>query len=364
MRIVLFGTYEGWRQPRMSVLRDGLRAAGIDAVECNEPLDVDTALRVRMLRRPWLLFSLALRIAARWIRLWRRARRLPKPAAVVVGYMGELDVHLARRSWPDVPLVLDHMTSLTETADDRRVSTGVGRRVLAAIDRAALRTADIVMVDTEEHKNLLTDEQRSRAVVAPIGAGDEWFAAAPSPEEEWLRVVFYGAYTPLQGAPVIGEAIALLQDGGARARFTMIGDGQDRDRTRRLSGDGAAVRWLPWVDPSELPHVVAAHDVCLGIFGTSPKALRVVPHKVVEGAAAGCAIVTSDTPPQRRTFGDAAVYVRPGDAKELASALKSLAENREHLRELRAAARARAHTTLSARAVAAPLADAIGSGSP
>ena len=44
---------------------------------------------------------------------------------------------------------------------------------------------------------------------------------------------------------------------------------------------------------ADLPALVAGHDVCLGIFGTGDKALRVVPNKVFQGAAAGCAIVTS-----------------------------------------------------------------------
>jgi glycosyltransferase involved in cell wall biosynthesis len=51
----------------------------------------------------------------------------------------------------------------------------------------------------------------------------------------------------------------------------------------------------------------------------------VVPNKVFQGAAAGCAIVTSDTPPQRRAFGDAAIYVPPGDARALADVLVTLA---------------------------------------
>ena len=64
---------------------------------------------------------------------------------------------------------------------------------------------------------------------------------------------------------------------------------------------------------AELPALVAGHDVCLGIFGSAAKAARVVPNKVFQGAAAGCALVTSDTPPQRRVLDGAAVLVPPGD---------------------------------------------------
>ena len=53
-----------------------------------------------------------------------------------------------------------------------------------------------------------------------------------------------------------------------------------------------------------------------------------VPNKVFQGAAAGCAVVTSDTAPQRRVLGDAAVLVPPGDPAALAEALRSLAADR------------------------------------
>jgi glycosyltransferase involved in cell wall biosynthesis len=71
--------------------------------------------------------------------------------------------------------------------------------------------------------------------------------------------------------------------------------------------------------------------------------LRVVPNKVFQGAAAGTAIVTSDTPPQRQQLGDAAAYVPAGDAGALAAALRKLADDREQLWELRVAAFTRAN---------------------
>ncbi|HJQ43015.1 MAG TPA: glycosyltransferase, partial [Jatrophihabitantaceae bacterium] len=115
------------------------------------------------------------------------------------------------------------------------------------------------------------------------------------------------------------------------------------------------VIWLDWVDSDELPALVAGHDVCLGIFGTTPKASRVVPNKVYQGAAAGCAIVTSDTPPQRRTLGDGAVFVPAGDDAALAAALTSLASDSPRLAALRSAARARALERFTASAIVEPL---------
>jgi glycosyltransferase involved in cell wall biosynthesis len=115
----------------------------------------------------------------------------------------------------------------------------------------------------------------------------------------------------------------------------MIGTGQDEVQAKAAAAANPAVRWLDWVPSAELPAVVASHDVCLGIFGTGAKALDVVPNKVFQGAAAGCAIVTSDTAPQRRALGDAALLVPPGDPEALAAALRGLAADRAQLAVLR-----------------------------
>src|SRR3989442_7643069 len=188
------------------------------------------------------------------------------------------------------------------------------------MDGGALGAADIVCVDTDEHLETLPVDARGRGVVVPVGAASEWFTAGSPPDESSLNVVFYGLYTPLQGAVAIGEAIKVLGDERG-VRFTMVGSGQDLEAARRAADGGAPTTWLDWVEPEELPSLVARHHVCLGIFGAGPKAGRVVPNKVVQGAAARCAIVTSGTPPQRRALRDAAVFVPPGDSSALAEAL-------------------------------------------
>src|SRR5262249_21889107 len=159
---------------------------------------------------------------------------------------------------------------------------------------------------------------RARSVIVPVGAPNAWFYPPARHAGERVRVVFFGSFTPLQGAPVIGKALRLLAD-DERFAFTIVGRGQDYDATRAAAAEAGTVAWTDWVEPARLPSLVACHDVCLGIFGTGPKAMRVVPNKVFQGAAAGTAVVTSDTPPQRQELGDAAVFVPAGDAAALAA---------------------------------------------
>jgi glycosyltransferase involved in cell wall biosynthesis len=350
--VLFFGTYDARKYPRVQVLQEGFAAQGDRVLECNVPLGLDTAMRVRMLRQPWLAPLLLLRLAVAWARLWWRSLWLPRVDLVVVGYMGHFDVHLARWLWPDVPVVLDHLISASDTAVDRHVSSGILVRLLRRLDEAALRAADLPCVDTPEHLELVLGAAHDRALVVPVGAPEEWFHA-PESHVGRLRVVFFGSFTPLQGTPVIGEAIGLLSRYN-EISFTMIGRGQDYEAARAAAG-GDSTEWIDWVEPELLPAVIAEHDVCLGIFGTSPKAQRVVPTKVFHGAAAGAVIVTSDTEPQREAFAGAAVFVPPGDGAQLADALLALAREPGRVAHLREAAYRRASERFSPKSVVAPL---------
>jgi glycosyltransferase involved in cell wall biosynthesis len=283
---------------------------------------------------------------------------MPAPDVVLIGYLGHFDVHLARLAFRRVPVVLDHLIGASDTARDRRLNGGPRQALLRAIDAAALRAADIVVVDTDEHLAALPERHRARAIVVPVGAPSAWYAAArpaePGRDEAGqLRVVFYGLYTPLQGTPVIGAALGRIT--GAPIEVTMIGSGQDEAETRTAAAANHAVRWLDWVPAADLPALVASHHVCLGIFGTGDKALRVVPNKVFQGAAAGCAIVTSDTPPQRRALAGAAILVPPGDPEALATELLRLADDRAELARLRRQAHQLAQQQFAPQRIVAPL---------
>ncbi|MDG4764977.1 glycosyltransferase [Solwaraspora sp. WMMD406] len=383
MRWLVFGTYEAQRHPRIAVLIEGLRSAGDDVVEINAPLGLDTAARVAMLRQPWRLPLLAAKLVRCWTSLARRARRHRKPGAVdavLVGYLGHFDVRLARLLFRRTPIVLDHLVSAAGTARDRGLTSGgpagsggLKARLMRTIDSGALRSADLVVVDTAEHASALPPGAADRGVVALVGAGRDWFAARPTapafpeadpamagqstptaPPGRRLRAIFVGLYTPLHGTITLGAALAQLADDD-RIEITMVGTGQEYAECRAAAASNPRITWIDWATSAELPDLVAGHDVALGIFGTTDKALDVVPTKVFQGAAAGCAVLTSDTPPQRRVLGDAAILVPPGDPAAIAAALRRLADDPDLLRLRRAAAGRRADECFQAVAVVEPV---------
>jgi glycosyltransferase involved in cell wall biosynthesis len=358
-RIAFFGTYDAESHPRVAVLYEGLRASGVEIVECNRPIALSTADRVQLVRQPWRALLVAFQLLRIWGGLILDARRAAPVDAVIIGYLGHLDVHLARLLFRRTTLVLDHLIFLSDTATDRGVGGGWRDRVLTRVDQAALRAATIVVVDTDEHAGLMPSHLRHKALVVPVGAPLPWFHEPQVASDGPLRVVFFGLFTPLQGARVIAGAIARLS-GRPDVQFTMIGSGQDLAEAQSIVGHDASVTWTSWAEPDALPKIVANHDVCLGIFDDGAKALRVVPNKVYQGAAAGCAVITSDTDPQRRALGAAGLFVPPCDAEALAAMIEGLADDRDALARAASAAHARAVSQYRPDSVVRPLLGVLG----
>jgi glycosyltransferase involved in cell wall biosynthesis len=100
---------------------------------------------------------------------------------------------------------------------------------------------------------------------------------------------------------------------------------------------------VPWVPYAQLGEELARAHICLGIFGGSDKASRVVPNKVWQAMAVGRPIITADTPGAREVLRDGhdAVLVPTGDAAALAAALARLAHDPELRARLGAQARRR-----------------------
>ena len=270
-------------------------------------------------------------------RLVWRLLRAPAPDLYFVSYPGWFDlpavwlVGMVRRR----PVVFDVFISLFDTlVVDRglyRPSSLVGRAT-RLVDRIALRLATIVLADTSAHLtyfDTLSPGVLRKGAVLPLGADDTVFYPRQEVENESELVLFHGTFVPLQGVTTVIEAASILESRGVR--FVLIGDGQDRAvAEERIEEHGLKNVELVGLMPlAELPDQLAMAKVCLGIFGDSPKAGRVVPNKVYECLAMGRPIVTrrSEAIDEMLTEDEIAT-VPPRDPVALAAAIMAILEDR------------------------------------
>jgi glycosyltransferase involved in cell wall biosynthesis len=316
VRVLYFGTYErGY--PRNAQVISCLRRAGVEVSERHEPVWEGRRDGWRAGPRA------AARLAVAEARLLLRAR--PAQAdAVIVGYPGHFDLPAARWAARGSPVVFNPLVSLEDTfvGDRARFRPGsLAAQGLGIVDRHALRSADLVVCDTQaqaEHLATLGGLGPERVAVCLVGAEERvfrpgWTAQTP------FTCLFVGKLIPLHGLETILAAAQLAPE----LPFRVVGSGQLEPL---LAARPANVEHVPWIEYELLPGQLHRAGCALGVFGTSAKAQRVIPNKAFQALACGTPLVTADTPAARELLveGDSALLVPPGDPDALADAVRRL----------------------------------------
>lgn len=328
-RLMWIGTYES-DYPRTRVLISGLRELGVEVIECHRPVWELTRHKAGEFLSPARLPTTAARFTASWGALALAQRRVGPVDAVVAGYPAQPDAPFAAACARarGVPLAIDAMISLSDTlsGDRKRVGRGAGA-LLERLDRLAVRRADLVITDTSSHAAYFASRfcaAPDRIGVVPVGAEPTLFPHSPAPEGS-VHAVFYGKLSPLHGLETLLTAARMPGVPPVR----LIGDGQlrpwlDSELTRNRP---AGLEHQSWVPYEQLGRELASAAICLGIFGTSEKAGRVLPNKVYQAMAVGRPIITADTPGAREvlTDGEDAILVPAGNPRSLAAAMARLA---------------------------------------
>jgi glycosyltransferase involved in cell wall biosynthesis len=325
MRALYFGTYER-DYPRNAQVISCLRGAGVEVIEHH----------VGVWEGSRDSFRAGAGAAARLAHAELKLLRAPSAEfdVLLVGYPGHFDLPAARRAARGRPVVFNPLVSLADTfvADRGRFRPGsLPARALAALDRRALRMADLVVADTRAnaaHLAKLGGLQRDRLEVCLVGAEERLFRPGWSPAEPFT-CLFVGKLIPLHGV----ETILAAARAAPELPIRLVGSGQ---LEALLHDRPPNVEWIRWVDYELLPAELHSAGCALGIFGTSSKAQRVIPNKAYQAIACGTPLVTADTPAARELLvhEQSALLVPPGDPQALADALRRLAVDPELARRL------------------------------
>jgi glycosyltransferase involved in cell wall biosynthesis len=322
MKICWFGIYDR-DYSRNDILISGLRANGIEVVEC---------------RADW-------RDPMRYRKLIRQFREAKKGCDIIyAAYPAPVPTILAKiiTLFSGTPVVMDAFYSMYDAVvNDRREVPAYHPRALKLLilDWLALLAADAVIADTEEHKKywsswLFVSPKKIRTVYVGVNDARVYPIDAPrrrqqSPEERSERgravvaesgarflIHFHGKNIPLQGVDKILAAADLLA-GDSSIRFRMIGAGRTSEN----------IECLGRVPFDDLNRYMAEADAVLGVFGDGAKARRVIPNKIYEGLAAGKPVITMDTAAVREVFSDSDLVMVAPDPSSIAAAIRKLRDD-------------------------------------
>jgi glycosyltransferase involved in cell wall biosynthesis len=336
LSIMFWGTYDKGK-PRTRILLRGLAENGVRPVECHMPIweTVEDKSQIRGLRSK---LAFATRILIAYPILIARFFSMPRPDVVVVGYLGHLDVIVL---WPfarlrRVPVVWDAFLSLYDTiiCDRKLVKKNHPLALLIFCwEWLACRVADKIVLDTRAHADFFIEMFKvtpQKMEVVFVGTEPEHFPpqeidASHCDIKELYTVLFYGQFIPLHGIEVIVNAARMLV--AKKIQFCIVGSGQEFAKISAILKDNplGSVELIPWINYCDLQRKINETDICLGIFGGSDKAARVIPNKVFQILHSGKPLITRDSPAIRELIDEktSGIYLVPAESSDaLATAIQ------------------------------------------
>ncbi len=360
-RILLFGTYdEGPGYPRKEALVLALEHLGFVVESLRVDVLPPSGGRREALQDPFALLRWGGRILGGRKALDRALKKALKKgpvSAVLVGHPGHFAIPLVRKRFHG-PILLDFFFSLQDTViGDRKLFRrgGLMDRVLTRLDRKACEAADLILVDTPENREFsscLTGIPKEQISFVPIALPHPPGAAVPLPEikGDAIDLLYLGTGVPLHGTETLLSAVSRCD----HARLTFVGGSEETRLQAMALGPHRLLSVHSWLDPEGIEKAMERVQVVAGIFGTSEKAGRVIPYKLIHGFAAGRVVLTGDTSAVNTLCepGGDCMTVPVGDPSSLARALDNLWETPQLLQRIGDAARRRYERTFSIQGIA------------
>lgn len=267
----------------------------------------------------------------------------PRHDVVIIPYMGLFDVLAV---WPLArlrrePVVWDAFISIYNTVvEDRKLlaHTHPLSQLLLAFETFVLKLPALILLDTESHVRYFQRRYQvpaERIASILVGSkGQAFHGVTPfsnsrsrgNRSQGKINVVFFGSFIPLHGLDTVIAAAA--QTPAELAQWYIIGKGQEEKRIEEQwnMSKMANITRIQWMEYDKLVHFIDTEaDVCLGIFGTTDKAARVIPNKFYDIVARSRPIITRDSEAIREVSdqGEPGVWLVPaGDSTALSEAVQ------------------------------------------
>jgi glycosyltransferase involved in cell wall biosynthesis len=336
MKILLFANTSWYLFNYCLPLAEEIRKRGCDIVLVSPKDDYTTRLESAGFRHlSFPIHRRGLNPITEWITLQRLVRLfLAEKPAIVHNFTTKCLIYgsLAGRR-TGVPLVVNSVTGMGYAFSGDQVWRWVLRLVIKFLYRRSLPGTRVVFQNPRDREDFIRErlvEPEQTVLIRSSGVNLEKFVFTPESEETPL-VVLAGRMLQDKGVEDFVEAARMLKQRQVAARFVLVGASDDQNPTsipaQKLKAwhNAGAVEWWGWRE--DMAQVFQqAHIVCL------PSAYREgVPKTLIEAAATGRAIVTTDTAGCREVVehGRNGLLVPVHSVKALAEAIQTLVENRE-----------------------------------
>ena len=190
----------------------------------------------------------------------------------------------------------------TFVKDYKHKLSPASRWMMRTADNLKIRMGDFIIVDTKAHHKMLEKYfprlKYKHTILEYVHTDYKLFDPKIHQDTNHIvfknRVFFHGGYIPLQGTPIITQAVSELEG----VSGVMIGRGHDFKKAYskyNLKNDN--ILFVDEVKYTNLPGNIHESEVCLGgPFGTSEKAKAVITNKTFEYLAMNKKTIVGDTP--------------------------------------------------------------------
>jgi glycosyltransferase involved in cell wall biosynthesis len=213
------------------------------------------------------------------------------------------------------------------------------------LERFLYRHADRVMVNSPGFLQPVSSRGAKRVDLIPNGSDPSMFDPSDSGAEfrqsnnlENKFVALYaGAHGMSNDLQIILESASLLAD-QKNIQIVFLGDGKEKPALMAQAKEMnlSNVTFLPSVPKTEMAAALAGADACIAILKPLEEYKTTYPNKVFDYMAAGRPVALAIGGVIREVVeaADCGIFAAPGNAEEIAEAIRQLAADAEHSRAM------------------------------
>jgi glycosyltransferase involved in cell wall biosynthesis len=236
------------------------------------------------------------------------------PALVAAARWRAPLVFEVRDLWPEAPIQMGALRN------------PLLRRLARALERFVLRRATRVIALSPGIQSGVVGAGAAaeRVVLVPNASDLDLFRPSPAPER--FRVSYFGTMGEANDLGAVVEAARLL-DG---VEFVLMGDGKHRARLERSAPSNVTFTGAA-AGKEEVAELAGRSSACLTVFKDVPVLATNSPNKLFDTFAAGRPAIVNMDGWMRQLVedNDAGLYVRAGDARDLADKIAWLRDHPE-----------------------------------